>query len=160
MSDLKIRDELDNIKRNPKILNVIHCSAGPIKKSNIYEWNVLLKGPEESNYKDGLFQLYIKFPKDYPEGPPIIKFQTPIFHPNISEKGQICVSSIGSDWESSNKNIIEVIYSIYDLLNNDPSIEHALNDEALELYKNNRDEYNKRAKNFTKENSIITCDTF
>jgi ubiquitin-protein ligase len=160
MSDSKIRNELDNIKKNPKILNVIHCSAGPIKKSNIYEWNVLLKGPEESNYKDGFFQLYIKFPKDYPEGPPIIKFQTPIFHPNISEKGQICVSSIGSGWESSNKNIIEVIYSVYDLLNEEPNLEHGLNEEALELYKNNKDEYNERVRNYTKEHSIVSFDNF
>ena len=79
---------------------------------------------------------------------------TKIYHPNISiNDGTICVSSKSTEWEE-NKNIINVIYSIYDLLNK-PSTEHGLNKEALLLYKNDYESFKKKAKEFTRQNAII-----
>ena len=147
MSELFIRQELDIIKKG-MLLNQIGCSAGPKKKSNIYEWNVLMKGPNKTCYENGLFQLSIKFPKNYPNEPPDVKFITKIYHPNISfDNGVICVATKSSEWEN-NKRIINVIYSIFDLLNK-PNLEHGLNKEALLLYKFDYESFNKKAKELT-----------
>ena len=147
MSEIFIRDELDFIKKSG-LLNQIGCTAGPKKKSNIYEWNVLMKGPNKTCYENGLFQLSIKFPKNYPNDPPDIKFVTKIYHPNINfESGVICISTKSTDWEN-NKSIINVIYSIFDLLNK-PNLDHGLNKEALLLYKNDYKSFNKKAKDLT-----------
>jgi len=147
-----IRNELDKIKRS-QLLTYIGCSAGPQKKSNIFKWNVLLKGPKKSCYEKGLFKLLLEFPDNYPDEPPNIKFVTKIFHPNISIiDGTICVTSKSTEWEN-HKNLISVIYSIFDLLKK-PNDEHGLNNEALLLYKNNKEEFNKIAKEFTEKNAL------
>lgn len=152
MSEEYIREELDKIKSS-QLLSYIGCSAGPQKKSNIFKWNVLLKGPNKSCYENGLFKLLLEFPKDYPNEPPNIKFETKIYHPNIEiNDGTICISSKSNDWDN-NKNIINVIYSIYDLLKT-PNLNHGLNNEALLLYKNNYEEFKKKAKEFTEKNSL------
>ena len=114
MSEINIRQDLDLIKSS-ELLSSIGCSAGPKRKTDIFNWNVLLKGPKNSCYENGLFKLLLKFPTNYPIDPPDIKFVTKIYHPNVSNDGVICVSSKSTDWDK-NRNIINVIYSIYDLL--------------------------------------------
>lgn len=152
MSEVYIREELDRIKTS-ELLSFIGSSAGPQKKTDIYKWNVLLKGPNKSCYEDGLFKLLLTFPKNYPEDPPDIKFITKIYHPNISfDDGVICVSSKSSDWDD-NRNIINVIYSIYDLLKK-PNLDHGLNKEALLLYKNDYEGFKKKAKECIKQNPL------
>lgn len=152
MSEIYIREELDLIKTS-RILNNIGCTAGPQKKTDIYNWNVTLKGPNKSCYENGLFQLSLIFPKNYPHDPPDIKFVTKIYHPNISMKdGTICISSKSTEWEE-NKSIINVIYSIYDLLYK-PSTEHGLNKEALLSYQNDYENFKKKAIEFTKKYAI------
>ena len=111
MSEIKIRRELDLIKTSILLSN-IGSSAGPQKKTDLFKWNVLLKGPKKSCYEKGLFKLLLIFPNDYPESPPDIKFVTKIFHPNISpDDGAICISSKANDWNKES-NIINIIYSI------------------------------------------------
>ena len=152
MSELYIREELDRIRTSPLLSN-IGCTAGPHRKTDIYKWTVIIKGPIRSCYENGLFKLSLIFPKNYPNDPPDIKFVTKIYHPNISiNDGTICVSSKSTEWEE-NKNIINVIYSIYDLLNK-PSTEHGLNKEALLLYQNDYESFKKKAKEFTKQNAL------
>lgn len=152
MSEIHIREELDRIKTS-SLLSYIGSSAGPKKKTDIYNWNILLKGPNNSCYEDGLFKLSLEFPKNYPEDPPNIKFVTKIFHPNVSfSDGVICISSLSSDWDPSS-NIINVIYSIYDLLKK-PNLGHGLNDEALSLYQNDYENFSKKVKEVIKQNSL------
>lgn len=153
MSEEYIREEFDIIKKSTEILNNIGCTAGPKIKTDIYTWNVLIKGPKNSCYEKGLFHLTLIFPKNYPTDPPDIKFDTKIYHPNISiDDGRICVSSKSTEWDK-NKTIIDVLYSIYDLLNK-PNIDHGLNKEALLLYKNDKEGFIKKAKEFTEKNAL------
>ena len=55
MSELYIREELDRIKTSPLLSN-IGCTAGPQKKTDIYKWNVIIKGPIKSCYENGIFK--------------------------------------------------------------------------------------------------------
>ncbi len=153
MAEEYIRNELDKIKHSG-LLTSIGCSAGPQKKTNIFKWNILLKGPKNSCYEKGLFKLLLEFPDNYPNEPPNIKFVTKIYHPNISfDDGTICVSSKSTEWEQ-HKNLITVIYSIFDLLKK-PNESHGLNNDALLLYKNDKKEFQKMATEFTEKNALI-----
>ena len=44
-------------------------------------------------YKGGNFRAQLKFPKEYPLLPPVMKFLSPIpFHPNVYPDGTVCIS--------------------------------------------------------------------
>jgi ubiquitin-conjugating enzyme E2 G2 len=66
--------------------------AGPISESNYYEWEALISGPQQTPFEGGMFVATLKFPKDYPLSPPVMKFQTKIFHPNVYPDGTVCIS--------------------------------------------------------------------
>lgn len=152
MTEEYIRDELDKIKTS-ELLAYIGSSAGPQKKTDIFKWNILIKGPNKSCFENGLFKLLLTFPKNYPEDPPKIKFVTKIYHPNISlDDGTICLSSLSNDWDGT-QNIINIIYSIYSLLK-EPNLSHGLNNEALLLYKNDYEGFKKKAQLFIEQNTL------
>ena len=44
------------------------------------------KGPEQTCYEGGEFVIDIQIPDKYPFEPPKMKFQTRIYHPNISSQ--------------------------------------------------------------------------
>lgn len=57
--------------------------------SNIFKWTALIKGPSETPYEGGIFQLAFAVPEQYPLQPPQVRFLTKIFHPNVHFKVRI-----------------------------------------------------------------------
>ena len=55
MSELRIRQELDKIKTTSLLAN-IGASAGPVKKTNIFEWNAILTGPKKTPYESNIYK--------------------------------------------------------------------------------------------------------
>lgn len=151
MSEIRIRKELDKIRTTTLLAN-IGASAGPINKTNIFEWNVILTGPKKTPYENNVYQLLMKFPKNFPNSPPSINFKTKIFHPNVSSKGEVCVSSIGSLWNENN-DIITILYSIFQMLK-EPNLEHGINEEAINLYKNDIQNFKLKVKEYNELYSI------
>lgn len=45
-----------------------------------------IRGPSDSPFEGGYFKLFIHLKNDYPFSPPVIKFMTPVYHPNISSQ--------------------------------------------------------------------------
>jgi Ubiquitin-conjugating enzyme len=65
-----------------------------------------LFGPCQENvpYNKGAFRIEIVFPAEYPFKPPKICFKTKIYHPNIDEKGQVCLPIISAEnWKPATK---------------------------------------------------------
>lgn len=55
-------------------------------------------------YNKGAFKIEITFPAEYPFKPPKICFKTKIYHPNIDEKGQVCLPIISAEnWKPATK---------------------------------------------------------
>jgi len=108
---------LSPIKKDP--LSNIGCTVGLPDHSDIYTWKCTLVGPEDSPYKGGIFQLYIKFKKNFPmEGPEVI-FDTPIYHMNINPVagnqplGHCCVSTV--NFWTPDTSIEDLLTSIFGL---------------------------------------------
>ncbi|KAL7319154.1 hypothetical protein PS15m_002322 [Mucor circinelloides] len=83
----------------------------------------------------------------FPDTPPKGYFLTKIFHPNVSEKGEICVNTLKKDWKSE-LGIEHVLLTIKCLLIV-PNPESALNEEAGKLLLEHYEDYAKRAKLYT-----------
>ncbi|KAF3636771.1 Protein PEROXIN-4 [Capsicum annuum] len=67
--------------------------------SNIFKWTALIKGPSETPYDGGVFQLAFSVPEQYPLQPPQVRFLTKIFHPNVHFKtGEICLDILKNAW--------------------------------------------------------------
>ena len=81
----RILKELAHIIRNP--LDGVHVY--PVK-DRVDLWRIILCGPNRSMYEKGTFLLYAVFPEKYPNAPPEIRFQTPIYHCNVTADGLIC----------------------------------------------------------------------
>ena len=77
-----IKEEYKKIGKAP--VSAFTLSVGLIEKNNIYEWKFIMLGPFDTPYKDGLFNLKIKFPKDFPLHAPSINFMNPIYHVNVN----------------------------------------------------------------------------
>ena len=110
---------------------------------NLFVWNAIICGPEDSIYESGAFQLQFTFPEDYPLKPPQVRFITKVFHPNVwSEDGLICVDILKDGWTPS-YDVLAILHSIR-LLLIDPNPLSPANLEAALLYRDNRAEYNRR----------------
>ena len=62
-------------------------------------WKGRIKGPIDTCYQGGIFDVDIIIPNDYPFKPPKMKFDTKIWHPNISSvTGAICLDILKNEW--------------------------------------------------------------
>ncbi|CAL1535586.1 unnamed protein product [Lymnaea stagnalis] len=59
---------------------------------NIFEWEVAIFGPPGTLYEGGYFKAHMKFPPDYPYSPPTVRFISKMWHPNVYENGEVCIS--------------------------------------------------------------------
>lgn len=136
----KIQKEIADIRHSLHSELPENISVGPADENNLFLWNATIIGPTKTPYEGGLFKLQIHFPATYPFKPPVVKFLTRIFHPNINEIGEICLDILKTQWSPA-LSITQVLLSISSLLS-DPNPNDPLNPDAAHLYKNNRKQYN------------------
>eukprot|EP01099_Mayorella_cantabrigiensis_P006779 TRINITY_DN577_c0_g1_i1.p1 TRINITY_DN577_c0_g1~~TRINITY_DN577_c0_g1_i1.p1 ORF type:complete len:152 (-),score=28.38 TRINITY_DN577_c0_g1_i1:320-775(-) len=139
----RIQHELSDILLDPPS----GCSAGPKNEDVINEWRALISGPPGTPYADGVFELEILFPKEYPFKPPKIVFKTRIYHCNINSKGAICLDILKDNWSPA-LTISKVLLSISSLLAdcnpNDPLVGN-----IAKQYISDREEHDKIAREWT-----------
>ena len=122
------------------------------KTENSRYFMIKLVGSDGTPYADGIFNLEIFFPEDYPMGPPKIRFLTKIYHPNIDKIGRICLDVLKDRWSPALQTRT-VMLSIQALLS-DPNLEDPLDENVAKHW---RDDYNgaiEKAKQFTKQYAV------
>lgn len=118
---------------------------------NLLQWQGLLM-PENAPYNKGAFRIQIDFPAEYPFKPPKITFLTKIYHPNVDDKGQVCLPIIHSDnWKPATKT--EQVIGALIALVNEPEPEHPLRAELAEEYTKDKKKFMKNAEEFTKKHA-------
>ncbi|KAL3290303.1 hypothetical protein HHI36_023647 [Cryptolaemus montrouzieri] len=110
-------------------------------------WQATLEGPAGSSYEGGLFFLYIQVPVSYPLTPPIVRFITKIFHPNVSRHGDIGIDSIHQNWSLA-LTMSKLLISIQSLLT-DPFCDVCMEPEICKLYITNRKAFEEQARKWT-----------
>ena len=137
------RQQQELLKKSPEYVTPIINNEDPL------DIQIDLEGPKATPYENGIFRVKLVIPNDFPMGAPKGFFMTKIFHPNISEKGEICVNTLKKDWNSrqwSLYNLFEVIKCLLIV----PFPQSALNEEAGKIFMENYDEYFKIAQMYTK----------
>ncbi|KAM3718725.1 Ubiquitin-conjugating enzyme E2-18 kDa [Dirofilaria immitis] len=122
-----------------------------IQNDNQNQWDILLLPPRPP-YNDGLFRLRITFPSDYPFKPPHLRFITPIYHPNIDEKGLMCLAILQYDNWKPGTNIENIIQSLIFLLN-DPEPERPLRYQIAEQIYKDKQIFINKAIEYTKKHA-------
>ncbi|KAJ4389563.1 Ubiquitin-conjugating enzyme E2 1 [Gnomoniopsis smithogilvyi] len=74
-------------------------SASPVDASNLTHLKGTFPGPPDTPYAGGTYTVDIQIPDMYPFKSPVMKFDTKMWHPNISSQtGAICLDVLGNGW--------------------------------------------------------------
>ncbi|KAF5275021.1 hypothetical protein FQA39_LY06958 [Lamprigera yunnana] len=146
----RLLKELDKVsKSHPQGISL----SAKDDKLNVLE--AIILGPKDTPYEQGTFYLEVLIPNNYPFSPPAIKFVTKVYHPNIDDSGRICLDLIkmppNGGWKPT-IGLEGVLIAIRMLLES-PNPEDPLMTEIAEQYKNNRSEYEQKAKMCTEQHA-------
>jgi len=121
-----------------------------VNEDNIFEWEVSLFGPPDTLYQGGYFKANMKFPADYPYSPPSVRFITKVWHPNVYENGDLCISILHPPvddpqsgelpcerWNPT-QNVRTILLSVVSLLN-EPNTFSPANVDASVMYRRWKD---------------------
>lgn len=124
-------------------------SAGPISEDNLLEWECLIAGPADTCYEGGVFPATLTFPANYPLNPPKMKFNPPVFHPNIYPNGEVCISILHAPGDDPNmyetaaerwspvQSVEKILVSVMSMLS-EPNTESGANIDACKMWRDNR----------------------
>ncbi|XP_053204998.1 ubiquitin-conjugating enzyme E2 R2-like isoform X1 [Panonychus citri] len=117
---------------------------------NLFIWEVAIFGPPHTLYEGGYFKANMKFPIDYPYNPPSLKFLTKVWHPNVYENGDLCISILHPPvddphsgelpcerWNPT-QNVRTILLSVISLLN-EPNTSSPANVDASVMYRRWKD---------------------
>ena len=78
----RVQKEIADIHNDP----MCEIAVEPVHGDDMTHMKGRFKGPPDTPYADGTYEIDIKIPNDYPFKPPVMKFITKIWHPNISSQ--------------------------------------------------------------------------
>jgi len=103
-------------------------------------WRIILEGPTDTPYQNGVWLVYVLFPENYPSESPEVRFVTPIRHCNVNQYGKVCHSVFTRNW-TSDTTIHQVLSCVYGLLLT-PETDDPLDTDLALLYFTQRELYN------------------
>ncbi|CAK89714.1 unnamed protein product (macronuclear) [Paramecium tetraurelia] len=116
--------------------------------NDIQHWKGFINGSPDTPYEGGYFQIDIVLTNDYPYKPPKMKFDTRIWHPNISSQtGAICLDILKDQWSPA-LSIRTALLSLQALFC-DPQPDSPQDAVVANQYKSNKDLFVKTAKEWT-----------
>lgn len=134
--------EITQLKKSPPEGIRIQTS-----EDNMLDLTGIIEGPEGTPYAGGYFRVKFSFTEEFPAAPPKCWFATKIFHPNVSNAGEICVNTLKKDWKAT-YGIEHILVTVKCLLIY-PNPESALDEEAGKLLLEDYGSYCSRARLIT-----------
>jgi ubiquitin-conjugating enzyme E2 R len=117
-----------------------------VNDEDLFVWEVALFGPPDTLYQGGYFKAHLKFPSDYPYNPPSMRFLCKVWHPNVYENGDLCISILHPPvddpqsgelpcerWNPT-QSVRTVLLSVVSLLN-EPNTSSPANVDASVMYR-------------------------
>jgi len=142
----RLQKEYATLKKEPIEWAELELDNG----NDLFCWKCKIAGPENSPYEKGIFDIKLVIKENYPFKPPDAFFVTKTYHPNILQKdGSICAEILGKDWSPQIK--IEQVLGMVRQMLAEPNIDSPLEEAVAQQYRENRDAYNKTAKEWTEK---------
>ena len=107
------------------------CSAFPSGDS-LYTWVGTIRGASDTPYEGLTYRLSLAFGPEYPFKAPVVKFDTPCYHPNVDPAGNICLDILKEKWSAA-YSVKSILQSIQSLLG-DANCDSPLNNHAAKLW--------------------------
>lgn len=90
----RLTKEKTSVYKNQEETFLLYCN-----ENNAKDWRAYLLPPEDCPFGSGIFKIKIQITDDYPIKPPIVHFETRIFHPNIHwTTGEACQDILKENW--------------------------------------------------------------
>ncbi|KAJ2744482.1 Ubiquitin-conjugating enzyme E2 C [Coemansia sp. BCRC 34301] len=131
--DAAVAKRLQSELMSLMMANLTGISAFP-HSDNMLNWVGTLDGAPGTVYEGLTYKLALSFPTNYPFTAPTITFVTPCWHPNVDERGNICLDILKEQW-SAVYNVQTILLSLQTLLG-DPNPASPLNGPAAKLWEN------------------------
>eukprot|EP00668_Euglena_longa_P042504 GGOE01056269.1.p1 GENE.GGOE01056269.1~~GGOE01056269.1.p1 ORF type:complete len:266 (-),score=43.02 GGOE01056269.1:200-997(-) len=124
---------------------------------NLAHWRVWIRGPKDTPYEGGCFRARLEFPPEFPFQPPVMTFESMVWHPNVYPDGRVCISILhppGEDkygYETAEErwspiqSVESVLISVISMIS-DPNDESPANLDAAIQWRKNPVEYAKKCK--------------
>ncbi|KAM7286770.1 ubiquitin-conjugating enzyme E2 T [Ixodes scapularis] len=146
----RLRKELEML--NTQLPPGIVCNAANESMDQI---EAVIFGTSGTPYEGGKFKISIQIPERYPFDAPRVKFQTPVYHPNIDSAGRICLDVLQMPpkgrWKPS-LNLKAVLLSLQALLAQ-PNPDDPLVPHVAEQFKLSRELFNSQAAKHTRRHA-------
>ena len=98
---------------------------------NPFTWHLTLFGAPTTNLDNGVFNLTLSIPPEFPQSQPRVKFETPIFHLRVASSGILCYFPKREDEIASH---LEAIVAAIEDENPSYDPRAVVNPEAFKLY--------------------------
>ena len=93
----RLRKEMIDCGRDWDGAGVHACPAGA--GDDLTKIAARIRGPKDSPYERGVFQVEVQIPRGYPFEAPKMRFVTRLWHPNVSSQtGAICLDILKNAW--------------------------------------------------------------
>ncbi|EKD12999.1 uncharacterized protein L3040_007082 [Drepanopeziza brunnea f. sp. 'multigermtubi'] len=115
-------------------------------------------GPPDTPYEGGTYVVNIVIPNEYPFKPPIMKFITKLWHPNVSSQtGAICLDTLGTAW-SPVLTIKSALLSLQSLLST-PEPKDPQDAEVARMLMNNPEQFQQVAREWAVKHASAPTST-
>lgn len=119
------------------------------KDGNLRYLDIIIEGPPDTPYEEGQFRLEMFLTGTYPMDPPLVRFLTKVYHPNIDRLGRICLDILKDKWSPALQ--IESLTVTIRALLSSPNIEDPLDPKIGEHWKHSTKEATEQAIAYTKQ---------
>ncbi|KAI1138415.1 ubiquitin-conjugating enzyme/RWD-like protein [Hypoxylon sp. FL0543] len=138
----RVAKELSDIEADAKNSGITAQPAN--NNGDLTHLKACIPGPPGTPYEGGKFIVDVKIPNEYPFRPPVMKFDTKVWHPNISSQtGAICLDTLSSAW-SPVLTIKSTLLSLQGLFES-PEPKDPQDAEVAKMMINDREAFNKKA---------------
>lgn len=112
--------------------------------------------PEENFWQGGKYRFHIHVTEEYNMVPPKVKCLTKLWHPNINEEGDICLSLLrensidGLGWAPTRR-LKDIVWGLNSLFTDLLNFDDPLNIEAAEHYQKDKESFKTKVREYVQK---------